>query len=131
MVSAFQLAFASEVGANGTAILAYYLLCVGVVAQFIEYIKNPDDEPVEEMQDIPKDTGSGSALKDLTLIIKNAIEKLTGFIKKSMAALNKKTSNDIYSAKHGCSRKPEQYSEPGKKMEDARKWFMKHDKGEK
>ena len=41
MLSAFQLAFQTEAAANATAILAYYLLCVGVIAQFIEYIKNP------------------------------------------------------------------------------------------
>ncbi len=40
---AFQLAFTTETAANSTAILAYYLLCVGVIAQFIEYIKNPED----------------------------------------------------------------------------------------
>ncbi len=42
-LSAFQLAFMTEVAANNTAILAYYLLCVGVIAQFIEYIKSPED----------------------------------------------------------------------------------------
>ena len=42
-LSAFQLAFMTEVAANNTAILAYYLLCVGVIAQLIEYIKNPED----------------------------------------------------------------------------------------
>ena len=40
---AFQLAFQTESAANSTAILAYYLLCVGVIAQFIEYIKNPGE----------------------------------------------------------------------------------------
>ena len=42
-LAAFQLAFTTEAAANNTAILAYYLLCVGVIAQFIEYIKNPQD----------------------------------------------------------------------------------------
>ncbi len=42
LISAFQLAFQSETVANQTAIIVYYLLCVGVMAQFIEYIKNPE-----------------------------------------------------------------------------------------
>ncbi len=45
-LSAFQLAFTTETAANSTAILAYYLLCVGVIAQFIEYIKNPKDDEI-------------------------------------------------------------------------------------
>ena len=44
ILSAFQLAFAAEAAANNTAILAYYLLCVGVITQFIEYIKTPEEE---------------------------------------------------------------------------------------
>ena len=43
MLSAFQLAFITETAANRSAIFAYYLLCVGVMAQFIEYIRNPGD----------------------------------------------------------------------------------------
>ena len=43
-LAACKLAFTTETAANSTAILAYYLLCVGVIAQFIEYIKNPGDE---------------------------------------------------------------------------------------
>ena len=131
MLSAFQLAFMTEAAANNTAILAYYLLCVGVIAQFIEYIKNPGDEPVEDkiIQDIPKDTGSiSSALKAITLIIKNAAEILTGHIKKSTSAHNKKTSNNIYSAKHNYSYKPAQYNETGKKMEYIRKRMIERNR---
>ncbi len=45
MLSAFQLAFIAEKAANNTAIFAYYLLCVGIIAQFIEYLKKPEEEP--------------------------------------------------------------------------------------
>lgn len=47
-LAAFQLAFTTEAQANNTAILAYYLLCVGVIAQFIEYLKNPDEHIKEK-----------------------------------------------------------------------------------
>lgn len=40
VLSAFQLAFATEAAANQTAILAYYLLCTGVLAQLTEYTKS-------------------------------------------------------------------------------------------
>jgi len=46
VLSAFQLAFASEAAANNTAILAYYLLCVGVITQFIEYIRTPEEKAI-------------------------------------------------------------------------------------
>ena len=133
MLCAFQRAFQTETAANNTAILAYYLLCVGVIAQVIEYIKNPEDEPVEDekeiMPDIPKDTGSGSissALKEIIFIIKNTHEKLVGLVKKSISGRNEETSNnrirdDIYSANHDYSYKPKQYGEIDKKMEDVRK----------
>ena len=42
LISAFLLAFQVETAANKTAILGYYLLCAGVIAQFIEYIRNPE-----------------------------------------------------------------------------------------
>lgn len=42
LISAFLLAFETENAANQSAILAYYLLCVGVITQFIEYIRNPE-----------------------------------------------------------------------------------------
>ena len=134
-LSAFQLAFMTETAANNTAILAYYLLCVGVIAQFIEYIKNPEDEAVEDekeiMAEIPKDTGSGSissALEDIALIIKNTIEKLTGLIKKSMSALKGKTSNDIYSANHDYTQRQERYSEIDKNIEDVRKRLIERNR---
>ncbi len=42
LISAFKLAFQTETAANQTAIFVYYLLCVGVIAQFIEYLRNPE-----------------------------------------------------------------------------------------
>ena len=42
LLCAFELAFRTENAANKSAILAYYLLCVGVITQFIEYMKNPE-----------------------------------------------------------------------------------------
>ena len=120
-LSAFQLAFQTEAAANNTAILAYYLLCTGVIAQFIEYIKNPGEDEKEIMQDTPKDTGSTtSPLEDIALIIKNAKKKLT--------ALNKKTPGNIYSAKHKYSYKPAQHDDISKKMEDIRKRMIERNR---
>jgi uncharacterized membrane protein YhaH (DUF805 family) len=42
LISAVQLAFQNETAANNTAIVVFYLLCVGVIAQLIEYIRNPE-----------------------------------------------------------------------------------------
>ncbi len=54
MLSAFQLAFMTEkMAANNTAILAYYLLGVGVLAQFIEYLRNPRDFEESEEENKP------------------------------------------------------------------------------
>ncbi len=42
LISAFILAFQTDTAANKTEIFAYYLFCVGVTVQFIEYIRNPE-----------------------------------------------------------------------------------------
>jgi len=90
------------------------LLCTGVIAQFIEYIKNAGEDEKEIMQDTPKDTHSTtSSLEDIALIIKNAKKKLT--------APNKKTFNNIYSAKHNYTYKPAQHDETGKNIKYLRK----------
>ncbi|MFH1126511.1 MAG: hypothetical protein V1718_00180 [archaeon] len=116
MVSAFQLAFQTESAANQTAILAYYLLCVGVLAQFIEYIKNPEDDIIEEKEDIPKnlryekDQLSDTA-KYIVSILKDITGKLKTFIKDAISALKgklsaKKVQGDMYSSKPDYSHKP-------------------------
>ena len=44
LLLSFQFAFLTETAANKTVILAYYLLSVGVIAQLIEYMRNPEVE---------------------------------------------------------------------------------------
>ena len=48
VLSASQLAYISETTANRSAIFAYYLLCVGVLTQFIEYLRYPEDENIQQ-----------------------------------------------------------------------------------
>ncbi len=98
MLSAFQLAFITETAANHSAIFAYYLLCVGVLAQFIEYLRNPEDfeektdnvKPIEEeeekikMPDIPRILREESSL--LSEFLNGAREK----INKAINHLNQK-----------------------------------------
>ncbi len=81
VLSAFQLAFITETAANRSAIFAYYLLCVGVLSQFIEYLRNPEEEEdnkqaEEKMPDIPRILREERDLLSVSALIKGAKERI-------------------------------------------------------